>query len=121
MGKIKVPKSFSKLLQEVDPKNFIPLLGKYGATDTQGRYWHWNDFQWRVQQGDDELAAWIATKYARKTISKELQLLEAEGDRYFSYCVPDSLFAQLHLIDKMTGGGQKISDGIFVSSEQKNR
>lgn len=120
MGRIRAPKPLDKLLQEVKPVKYIPLLGKYRATDCQGRYLHWNDFMWRVKQADDSLAAWVAAKFARKAISKNLPL-QAEGDRYFSYCVPDSLFAQLHTIDKMIGSGRELSDTTLISSYGKNR
>jgi Fic family protein len=121
MPRIRLPKPLSKLMEEVEPKAYIPLIGKYGATDPKGRYFHWNDFKWRVGQGDEELAAWVATKLARSSIRKELSLLQAEGEHCFNYCVPDSLFAQLHAIDKMIGGGRDISDGAFVSSYEKDR
>ncbi len=121
MARIRQPKPFTQLLEEIKYENFIPLIGKYGATDTQGRYLHWNDFKWRVEKGDDESAAWLATKISRKAITKNLHLLQAEGDMQFSYCVPDSLFFQLHTLDKMTGGGREISDGDWVSSNEKNR
>jgi Fic family protein len=121
MARIRVPKPLVLLLQKVEPEKFLPLLGKYGATDSQGRYLHWNDFKWRVKSGDDELAAWIATKIARKAITKNLPLLKAEGDYCFSYCVPDSLFAQLYAIDTMTGGSRENSNSILGSSPSKNR
>lgn len=121
MARIRVPKPLLQLMQELKPDAFLPLMGKYRATDSQGRYLHWDEFKWRVDQGDDELAAWVVTKFARQTISKKLSLLQAEGDHYFSYCIPDSLFAQLHTIDKITGGGRDISDGAFVSSNEKDR
>ncbi|WP_148096713.1 Fic family protein, partial [Aphanothece sacrum] len=121
MARIRVARPFSQLLEDVNPQKFLPLLGKYGAADSQGRYLHWNDFKWRVESDDDELAAWVATKISRKTIAKNLSLLQAENDHCFSYCIPDSLFTQLHIIDKMTGGGREINDGAFVSSSEKNR
>ncbi|MEA5466519.1 hypothetical protein [Leptothoe sp. PORK10 BA2] len=80
-------------------------MPKYSATDQKGRYLHWDEFQWQVDSGDDVLAAWCVTKFARMALAKGLPQLQAEGDHYFSYCVPDSLFARLHVIDKMTGGG----------------
>ncbi|MDJ0615490.1 MAG: Fic family protein [Calothrix sp. MO_192.B10] len=120
MARIRTPKPLHTLLQELEPEKYIPLLGKYGATDSKGRYLHWNDFKWRVKRGDDELAAWVATKFARQAIAQDLPL-RAEDDFCFSYCIPNSLFAQLHTIDKMTGGGRQIGDGTFVSSYEKNR
>lgn len=120
MARIRVPKPFSQLLQEVEPQKFLPLLGKYGATDDRGRYLHWNDFKWRIDRGDDELAAWVATKFARTALIKSLPLLQSEHDSCFKYCVPDSLIAQLHFIDKITGGGREIGD-LVGSYPEKNR
>jgi len=116
MSRIRVPKPFSELVNEVEPEKFVPLLSKYGATDRKGRYLHWHEFKWRVERGDDEIAAWVATKITRKARAKHLQL-QAEKDFHFSYCIPDSLHARLHSIDKMIGRGQEIRDGNnFISS-----
>jgi Fic family protein len=121
MARIRLPKPIEQLLKEVAPEQFLPLLGKYGAIDAKGRYLHWDEFKWRVAVGDDELAAWLATKISRRAIIKTLSTLQAEDDTSFSYCVPDSLFAQLYTIDQMSGGGRKLSDGSLVSSNDKNR
>jgi Fic family protein len=120
MPRIRVPKPFLELIKEVKPETFL-LMGKYQVTNSQGKYLHWNEFKWRVEKGDEELAAWTATKLSRKAIAKNLVNLQAEGDRYFSYCIPNSLFAKLHLVDRMTGGGRKISDGLSMSTDDKNR
>ena len=119
MARIRVPKPFMELWGEVNQDKLIDLLVKYRVTDSQGKYFHWNDFQWRVQQGDDEIGAWVATKFARRSISKKLPL-KADGDINFSYCVPDPLIAQLHAIDRKTGGGRELSDGNFMSLSEKN-
>ena len=120
MARIRVQKPLDQLLKEIQTDAFLALLGKYQATDSQGRYLHWNDFQWRVEKGDPQLAAWVATKLARKAIAKNLPLLQADGDRDFNYCVPDSLFVQLHRIDQLTGGGRQISCGEVLSSQDNN-
>ena len=79
-----------------------PLLGRYGATDHQGRYLHWDKFLWRVEKGVGDEEAWLATKIARKAITKLIpQLKGYKNSDNFSYCIPDSLFAQLHHIDKI--------------------
>ncbi|MEG3438050.1 Fic family protein [Pannus brasiliensis CCIBt3594] len=120
MARIREPKPLNELIQDVTPEELVPLMRKYRATDAQGRYFHWHEFQWRVEKGDDKLKAWTATKFARISITKKLPL-QAEDDRCFSYCVPDSLFARLHRIDKMTGGGREIDEGTLVSSREKDR
>ncbi len=121
MGRIIAPRPLAQLMQEIKADGWLPLMGKYRATDAQGRYLHWNDFKWRVAKGDEELAAWVATKLSRGVIKQQLPLLPADQEKYFSYCVPDSLFAQLHAIDKMIVGGRNISDSSFVSSNEKDR
>lgn len=121
MARIRTPKPLSTLLKEIAPDIFLPLTGKYTATDHDGRYLHWDKFQWRVEKGDAKEAAWLATKFARSSISKSLHSLVADNSHVFSYCVPDSLFAKLHHIDKITGGGHAIGDGLFVSNTDKDR
>ncbi len=120
MPRIRVPKPFGELIKEITPETFL-LLVKYQATNSQGKYLHWDEFKWRVEKGDDEVAAWVAAKIARRGIAKNLVTLQAEGDRCFSYCVPNSLAAKLHSIDRITGGGHKNSDGLLISTDDKNR
>lgn len=122
MARIRTPKPFSKLMENFPADKVMPLLGKYGATDGSGNYLHWDKFIWRVEKGVDSESAWIATKFARKTLAKELPILKADTfQRHFSYCIPDSLFAQLHHIDKVTGGGHAIGDGSFITAREKDR
>ena len=120
MSKIRVPKPSSELVNEIELEQLKPLLSKYGATDHKGRYLHWNEFKWRVERGDDEIAAWVATKINREARATQLQQLQAEKDFHFSYCIPDSLHARLHSIDKMMGRGQEVKDASnFISSSDK--
>ena len=120
MTRIRLPTPFIQLMQNPKPEYFM-LMSKYKATDAKDKYLHWNEFKWRVEKGDEEESAWVATKLSRRSISKDLVTLQAVGNKCFSYCIPNSLFAQLHSIDTMAGGGRKISDGSLVSSDDKNR
>jgi Fic family protein len=121
MARIRTPQPFLQLMAEIKPVAWLPLLDKYRSTDTQGQYLHWNDFKWRVEKGDEEVVAWLATKIARRTISKQLPTLPANDDQHFSYCLPDSIMTQLHAIDQMIGGGRDLSNNVFVSSNEQNR
>ncbi len=123
MGRIRIPKPLEQLFKQIDNEQFKSLLSpsnQYGIIDSKGRYLHWDEFQWRIEQGENEELAWIVTKMARNAIAKKLPL-QAQSDRFFHYCMPESLLAQLHEIDKMTGGGREISDGNLVSKSAKNR
>lgn len=122
MARVRTPVPFNKLVEEISPQTFVPLLAKYKATDPKGNYLHWDKFKWKVEKGDDETAAWIATKLSRKTITKYIKTLQGKKEgEVFSYCVPDSLFSQLHHIDKLTGGGHSIGDGSFITAREKDR
>ncbi|MEZ9035375.1 Fic family protein [Vibrio cyclitrophicus] len=122
MARIRTPKPFPTLMANLSAEKIMPLLGKFGATNGSGQYLHWDKFIWRVEKGVDVESAWLATKIARKTILKELPILKADTfEHNFNYCIPDSLFAQLHHIDKITGGGHAIGDGSFISTREKDR
>jgi Fic family protein len=122
MARVRAPKPMDALLQSVAAADYFALFGQFGATSAEGFYLHWDKFVWRVPKGISEEAAWIATKFARKTILKKLPSLQADKEgQYFSYCVPESLFAKLHHIDKTTGGGQAIGDGTFITAREKDR
>jgi Fic family protein len=121
MARIRLPTPFMQLMRDLKPEILMNLISKYQATNPKGQYLHWHDFKWRVEKGDKDVDAWTAVKMARKSITRDLVTLQAEGDKIFSYCVPNSLFAQLHSIDTMAGGGKKISDGSLISSDDKNR
>ncbi|MGL6344590.1 MAG: Fic family protein, partial [Waterburya sp.] len=67
MGRIRKPQSLSslwKLVPQDNPELFFNLLNKYKVTDSKGKYYHWDKFKWRVEKGDDEKLAWLATKIA---------------------------------------------------------
>lgn len=120
MARFRVPKPLNELLSTTSHEEYIPLLGQFGPTDVKGKYLHWDRFIWRVPKGTSEQGAWVATKLARKTISKTVELVAEQGKK-FSYCIPDSLYALLHQIDKLSGGGHAIGDGSFITTKEKDR
>jgi len=122
MARVRVPVPFNTLMEKTSPQEFLPLLPKYKATDPKGNYLHWDKFKWKVDKEDNEDSAWVATKLSRKTITKYIHSLKGKNENEaFSYCVPDSLFSQLHHIDKLTGGGHSIGDGSFITAREKDR
>lgn len=121
MGRIRKPQSFInlwKLIPQDNPEQFLNLFSKYKVTDSQGKYYHWDKFKWRVDKEDNDQLAWLATKIARKAVSKPLTILQAEKESYFSYCIPNSLLAQLHKIDTMAGRGYSLSNSNFLVSSE---
>jgi Fic family protein len=121
MARIRVPASFDALVKKYSGTDPLPLLKKYKATDEKGHYLHWDKFKWKVEAGDNPEAAWLITKISRNINTVSLPALQADSDSVFSYCVPDSLFAQLHNIDKSTGGGHAIGDGTYITAREKDK
>lgn len=120
MARIRTPKPIDDLLKTISYEEIVSLLGQFKATDPEGRYLHWDKFIWKLPKGISEQAAWVATKLARKSISKTAALT-ADNNAKFSYCIPEHLHAKLHHIDKLCGGGHAIGDGSFISSQEKDR
>lgn len=111
---------FAKV-EKLDAMAMYDLAKTSKPTNEQGEYLHWDKFMWRQNKGVDPELAWFGTKFSRNSISKDLTKLTAQHDKCFKFCVPDSLWANLHHIDTKTGGGQKIGDSVFVSSRDKDR
>ena len=122
MARIRIPKSLSALIEQYPPAEIGPYMIKHKVIDDKGRYLHWDKFQWHVGKSLNPELAWIATKFSRMGIARKLPKLTAyKGHERFSYCIPDSLSAQLHYIDKVTGGGHGINDSSFISTQGKKR
>jgi Fic family protein len=129
MARIRKPKNIIVLRNEWQHKLGIEfssrlnkLMSRYGVTDQKGRYLHWDQLLWRLEKGVDAEEAWLSTKFARGAIQKFVPELKAKEDTgYFNYCIPDSLFSQLHYIDKKTGGGHSLGESSFMSSGEKGR
>ena len=129
MARIRKPKNIILLRQELREKLGIELstrlnslMSRYGVTDGKGRYLHWDQLLWRIEKGVDADQAWLSTKSSRASILKFAGGLKAQEDTgYFNYCIPDSLAAKLHYIDKKTGGGHSIGESPFMSAGEKGR
>src|SRR3990167_7079178 len=122
MARIRPPVPFSELITKLSTDTLLPLMQKYKATDATGAYLHWDKFKWKVEKGDNDQTAWAATKLARRSTIKYIPELTGKNEtEQFNYSVPDSLYAKLHYIDKITGGGQVLGDAAFITRHEKDR
>lgn len=122
MARIRPPVPFSELITKLSTDTLLPLMQKYKATDSTGAYLHWDKFKWKVEKGDNDQTAWAATKLARRSTIKYIPELTGKNEtEHFNYSVPDSLYAKLHYIDKITGGGQVLGDATFITGHEKDR
>jgi fic family protein len=101
-------------LFELPPEKFFEYNNKFKATDEKGRYLHWNKFRFIYKEHSD--LAWFLTKMSRKSLSKDICLC----NKYFSFCVPESLQSLLHFIDKTSGGNIGSSNLEGLGKEEQN-
>lgn len=122
--KIEVPLPLSdltaKVLKEFTPEKFVSLFGGGKPIDEKGRYLHWDEIRRRKDKYPQPELAWVVTKSARKSILKEIPLVDIE-DVPFSFCIPDSLQCLLHQVDKMAGGNIGAVDEGIVGKEAQLR
>lgn len=102
-----------KILKEIPPEKLISMP-KANVTDDKGKYLHWDKFK-RKYTKDTELF-WLLTKISRKSVMSDVEI----GDIRFSFCVPNSLFALLHYIDKKGGGNVGASNLDGLSKPEQN-
>lgn len=110
--KIATPKKISEIIAsyQSSPEKlaFLPTMK---ATDEKGRYLHWDKLR-RVYPKESELY-WLATKMSRASLMTNVTIF----NRTFSFCVPSSLLALLHFIDKNAGGLMETG----LSKTEQNR
>lgn len=83
--------------------------------DDKGRYLHWDDFRFKLEQeGLPAEEAWAALRLARRSASQRLVLTDKAGD-HFTFAEPPSLKAMLRNLD-MNAGGNLGSDVTGLSS-----
>lgn len=100
-------------LSNAEMSRLLSYLQDFAATDGKDRYLSWSEFRHRNPK--DIYLKWAATKINRSHIQNKLQFDNLE----VIFCVPSSLNALLHHIDKLGGGfiGSGNPNG-FSSKEQ---
>ena len=86
-----------------------------GPIDDKGRYLHWDVLRHLPPpQGYTPELYWLATRYARTAIMRELPFLKDKHGKPFSFCMPDSVIRDILWIhENATGAIQadpRISD-----------
>jgi Fic family protein len=90
-----LPKLHEYSYQEFSAQARIQYGAKYKEVDDKGRYLYWEDFKWRVDNGDDALKAWYTVKSARNFGRKKLVFTDKKSD-FFTYSVPEVLQEKLY-------------------------
>jgi Fic family protein len=96
-------------LQDAD---FDTLLSAGRATESAGRYYHWDKLRHLVPpNGLKPEQWWAGIKLVRMSAMKKIPLVDKSGSP-FQYSVPDFVVRQLHEIDLGAGGAIGMPDPI---------
>lgn len=79
------------------------VFNKLSATDTKGRYLHWDELRHRRPPEELSPNAWWATFKLARTSSRRLPLTDEDGNP-FTFNLPDPVLRRLHEIDSSTHG-----------------
>ncbi|MBN6071293.1 Fic family protein [Aggregatibacter actinomycetemcomitans] len=110
--KLPKPPQVPQLLEQFSSIDIFPYLHQFKATDEKGRYLDWDKFK-RVNPKQSEIK-WLATKLNRKALQKHFSIDEIN----FLFCVPESLQALLHFVDKASGGIHSMRFAGLSKNEQ---
>ncbi len=97
----------------------VEYIFRYKEVDSKGQYLYWDQFKWRIDKNDNKEKAWFATKWARNSKLKAIELFDKEN-KHFTFCVPDTLQAKLFKISHLAGQGiiphNSIKNQYLISS-----
>ncbi len=103
--------SFLRQLQK-EPDKAIKILAAADSSIVDGHYPHWDKFRYRKPIGDLTIEEWwLAIKFRRRSLYKELPLLDKNGVP-FVYLLTDPSPEVLHRIDLGSGGLIQMPDQI---------
>lgn len=101
---IKLPPKDIELSTIIDNDNkeeLVKLFKYHRVTDEQGRYHHWDDFQYRVEKGVNATYAWTIQKLARMSQIQTLPYKSKDGVDAKINIIP-SMHKACSLIDQQT-------------------
>jgi Fic family protein len=93
----------------------LVIGGAVGPIDEKGRYLHWDKLRHLVPpKGYTPELYWLATRFSRRAITKELPFFKDKKGKAFCFCMPDSVIRDiLWISENATGAIQadvRISD-----------
>lgn len=110
-----IPPSFNSLISAMveNPERIGELLSLGTKPDPKGKYHHWDKLRHLElpKQITSHEEWWLALKFARKTLYKNIPHLDKYGD-HFIYAEPDTVRRLLHKIDIHGGGELKAAEQV---------
>lgn len=113
--------SLSELLGVLSatPGRLAQVVQHQNATDTKGRYLHWQELRHKAPPGDlSSLEWWFATKLARNASRHPVPVSDLEGGS-FSYAIVDPIQTALQRVDASAGG--RVEFPTAASSQMRER
>ncbi|HHR6458473.1 TPA: hypothetical protein ACS772_003999, partial [Providencia alcalifaciens] len=91
----------STIINNDNKEELVKLFKYHRVTDEQGRYHHWDDFQYRVEKGVNASYAWTIQKLARMSQIQSLPYKSKDGVDAKINIIP-SMHKACSLIDQQT-------------------
>jgi hypothetical protein len=102
---------FSHAAPNIPERLFKIVAGAAGPT-TNGRYFHWDELQYRTPPGDLTVEDWwLGLKMHRQSGRRPAPLRDTAGNNFF-FTVPDLVADLLHQIDRGSGTIVQKQDGL---------
>lgn len=102
-----VPPNYFEVFKDTllnEPEKVAKLAELTAPTDKQGRYLHWDELKYRVQNKRFTPEQWWAgVKFARQNLLKKTHF-KAKNGKPFCYSFPDFVLEALHWLDQRTAG-----------------
>jgi Fic family protein len=115
-----IPPTLPTVGRTLDNERFSIVLAHSRPVDPKGRYLHWDEMLRRTPPADlTHEEWWLATKYARMVISKQLPL-RTTGGIHPTYANTDEIQERVHKLDQHASG-QLAADEVVTSLRSSDR
>lgn len=100
-------------------KDVLDFILSCGATDSKGRYFHWDQMRYREPPKNMTPEVWwLSTKIARRQLYKNLSLKDKD-QKPLVFAMPDFILKELHWLDQNTAGSIS-ADRPIINPHLKN-
>lgn len=118
------PPDLGELIQDTStqsPDRFLEILRMGIGPETNGKYFHWDQLRHRTPpEGLSHEEWWLATKQARLSIRKKLELKDPQGAN-FNLALTEGLLRKLHQMDRDAGGAIRTGGPMSTITSDENR
>lgn len=107
----KRPPSRTDLIRQIGPQRLLDILATVSEPTVSGKYLHWDDLRHREPPNGLSHSEWWLGLGFHRMPTRTVPLTDLNAQT-FSYCITDSIQADLHKIDLMAGGSIQVPEPL---------